>query len=44
MVSSKPLTTTRKVETVSVIMISNEDILPQVYIFWGGFQWFVLEA
>lgn len=44
MVSSQPLTTTRGLETVSVIMISNKDALPQVYIFWGGFQWCVLEA
>lgn len=44
MVSSQPLTTTRGLETVSVIMISNKDALPQVYIFWGGFQWRVLEA
>lgn len=26
---------TRGLETVSVIMISNKDALPQVYIFWG---------
>lgn len=44
MVSSQPLTTTRGLETVSVIMISNKDALQQVYIFWGGFQWCVLEA
>lgn len=31
-------------ETVSVIMISNKDTLPQVYICWEGFQRFVLEA
>lgn len=44
MVSSQLLNTTGRLETVSLITISNKDTLPQISIFWGGFQWLVLEA